>query len=157
MIEHGATTMWERWNGNQMLGDPSMNSFNHYAYGAVGEWLYRDSAGIGTDTDSPGFHRIVLHPQFNSALGEASASFDSPYGTISSAWQDDGNTISWKVTIPANTTALMYLPTGSKESILVGGHPIAEAPGIQSHEGQGNNLVYEAVSGSYQLTMKNSK
>jgi alpha-L-rhamnosidase len=157
MIEHGATTMWERWNGNQMLSDPSMNSFNHYAYGAVGEWLYRDSAGIGTDTDSPGFHRIVLHPQFSTALGEANASFDSPYGTISSAWKDDGNTVSWKVTIPANTTALMYLPVGSKESILVDGHPIAEASGIQSRKSQGNNLVYEAVSGSYQLTMKNSK
>ena len=62
MIDRGATTMWERWNGDQMSGDPSMNSYNHYAYGAVAEWLYRYAAGIDEDIDGPGFHRIVLHP-----------------------------------------------------------------------------------------------
>ena len=58
MIEHGATTMWERWNGDQMMGDPSMNSYNHYAYGAVAEWLYRYAAGIDESAEDPGFHRI---------------------------------------------------------------------------------------------------
>ncbi len=70
MIEHGATTMWERWNGDQMMGDPSMNSYNHYAYGAVAEWLYRYAAGIDESTEDPGFHRIILHPQFDANLGE---------------------------------------------------------------------------------------
>ncbi len=69
MIDHGATTMWERWNGDQMMGDPSMNSYNHYAYGAVAEWLYRYAAGIDESAEDPGFHRIMLHPQFDADSG----------------------------------------------------------------------------------------
>ncbi len=92
MIARGATTMWERWNGDQMMGDPSMNSYNHYAYGAVAEWLYRYVAGIDEDAEEPGFHRIVLHPQFDASLGEASATYDSPYGAITSDWKMTGNT-----------------------------------------------------------------
>ena len=154
MIEHGATTMWERWNGNQMLNDPSMNSFNHYAYGAVGEWLYRDLAGI--DIDTPGFHGILMRPQFSSALGEASATYDSPYGSIASAWTDDGHTISWKVTIPANTTALLYFPAGSG-SISADGHSIASARGIHRKDAQGEAAGYEATSGTYAFTMQAPK
>jgi alpha-L-rhamnosidase len=153
MIEHGATTMWERWNGNQMLGDPGMNSFNHYAYGAVGEWLYRYMAGIDTDFTSPGFHRILMHPQFDAALGAANASFDSPYGTIASAWKDDGHTVSWNVTIPANTTALLYFPLNSGKSIHADGKSIAHDRGIQRHKGASGDPIYEAVSGSYHFTM----
>ena len=112
MIEHGATTMWERWNGDQMMGDPSMNSYNHYAYGAVAEWLYRYAAGIDESAEDPGFHRIVLHPQFDATLGEAKATYDSSYGPITSNWKVDGNTIKWDVVIPPNTTGLLYLPGG---------------------------------------------
>ena len=81
MIEHGATTMWERWNGDQMMGDPSMNSYNHYAYGSVAEWLYRYAAGIDESAEDPGFHRVILHPQFDASLGEVKATYDSSYGT----------------------------------------------------------------------------
>jgi alpha-L-rhamnosidase len=104
MVEHGATTMWERWNGNQMLGDPSMNSFNHYAYGAVAEWMYRDAAGIDTTPLDPGFHTIVLHPVFDARLGHLSFDYDSAYGPIHSDWTVTGSTAEWHVTIPANTT-----------------------------------------------------
>ncbi len=112
MIEHGATTMWERWNGDQMMGDPSMNSYNHYAYGAVAEWLYRYAAGIDESAEDPGFHRILLHPQFDATLGEARATYDSSYGPITSNWKVDGNTIKWDVVIPPNTSGLLYLPGG---------------------------------------------
>jgi len=71
MVEHGATTMWERWNRDQMRDQPEMNSYNHYAYGAVAEWIYRYAAGVDTDSKDPGFHTIFLHPHFDSRLGSA--------------------------------------------------------------------------------------
>ena len=66
LVEHGATTMWERWNGDQMKDDPSMNSYNHYAYGAVADWIYRYAAGIDATPLDAGFHTIVLHPVLRS-------------------------------------------------------------------------------------------
>ncbi len=123
MIAHGATTMWERWNGDQMMGDPSMNSFNHYAYGAVAAWLYRYVAGIDEDAQEPGFHHIVLHPQFDRSLGEASATYDSPYGAITSAWKMTGSTTTWKIVVPANTTAEVNFPAASEDIGRRQGYP----------------------------------
>ena len=65
LVDHGATTMWERWNGDQMRGDPSMNSYNHYAYGAVADWIYRYAGGVDTTPADAGFHTIQLHPNFD--------------------------------------------------------------------------------------------
>ena len=104
MVTHGATTMWERWNGDQMMNDPSMNSFNHYAYGAVADWMYRYAAGIDTTPMDAGFHTVVLHPVFDERLGHLSFDYDSVYGPIHSDWTVTGATAEWHVTIPANTT-----------------------------------------------------
>ena len=82
MIDHGATTTWERWNGNQMLNDPAMNSFNHYAYGAVGAWIYRYAAGVDATPLDAGFHTVVLHPVFDAKLGKLSFTYHSVYGPI---------------------------------------------------------------------------
>ena len=153
MIARGATTMWERWNGDQMMGDPSMNSFNHYAYGAVAEWLYRYVAGIDEDAAEPGFHRIVLHPQFDASLGEAAATYDSPYGPISSAWKMSGNTTNWKVAIPANTTALIYFPGDEATKIREGGKEISQTSGISFVKREGGGAVYKAGAGSYEFTI----
>lgn len=114
MIEHGATTTWERWNGNQMLNDPAMNSFDHYAYGAVGAWIYRYAAGVDATPLDAGFHTVVLHPVFDAKLGSLSFTYDSAYGPIHSAWKVQGTTAEWHVTIPANTTA--WLPMGAKQA-----------------------------------------
>ena len=154
MIDHGATTMWERWNGDQMMGDPSMNSYNHYAYGAVAEWLYRYAAGIDETPEDPGFHRIVLHPQFDATLGEAKATYDSSYGAITSNWKVDGNTISWDVVIPPNATALLYLPGDVTSTILEGGKDIRQSPGISFVLRDDRNAVYEAGAGSYTFTVR---
>ncbi len=78
LIEHGATTTWERWNGDMMRNDPSMNSYNHYAYGAVAEWMYRYAAGVDTVPTDAGFHTILLHPNFDRSLGQATFSYESP-------------------------------------------------------------------------------
>jgi alpha-L-rhamnosidase len=154
MIEHGATTMWERWNGDQMMGDPSMNSYNHYAYGAVAEWLYRYAAGIDELGEDPGFHRIVLHPQFDSTLGEVKATYDSSYGPITSNWKVDGNSIKWDVVIPPNTTSLIYLPGGVAMRILEGGKDIRQSAGVSLVLKDGHNAIYLADAGSYTFTVE---
>ena len=135
MIARGATTMWERWNGDQMMGDPSMNSYNHYAYGAVAEWLYRYVAGIDEDPQQPGFHRIVLHPQFDASLGQAAATYDSPYGAITSAWKMTGDRTTWRVVIPANTKASLHFPENASK-IREAGQEIGQSSGFHGYAGQ---------------------
>jgi alpha-L-rhamnosidase len=147
MIERGATTMWERWNGDQKLDDPSMNSFNHYAYGAVAEWLYRYVAGIDADTENPGFHGIVFHPQFSAELGEAEAIYESAYGAIGSHWRVENENTFWSVTIPANTRGVLYFPT--KVQIREGSNDIAHSGAIRFVRTEGNSDVYEAGAGNY--------
>ena len=104
LVEHGATTMWERWNGDQMKDDPSMNSYNHYAYGAVADWIYRYAAGVDATPLDAGFHTVVLHPTFDARLGSLSLDYDSSYGAIHSDWSDRGGTTTWNLVLPANTT-----------------------------------------------------
>ncbi len=154
MIEHGATTMWERWNGDQMMGDPSMNSYNHYAYGAVAEWLYRYAAGIDAAPEDPGFHRIILHPQFDATLGEVKATYDSSYGPITSNWKADGNTITWDVVIPPNTTGLLYFPDDVTSRILEGGKDIRQSAGVSFVLRDQHNAIYEAGAGSYSFSVQ---
>ena len=115
MVEHGATTMWERWNGDQMRDDPSMNSYNHYAYGAVADWMYRYAAGIDATPMDAGFHTVVLHPVFDERLGHVSFDYDSAYGPIHSDWTVTGATAVWHVTIPANTTG--WLPLSAMDGL----------------------------------------
>jgi len=154
MIDHGATTMWERWNGDQMMGDPSMNSYNHYAYGSVAEWLYRYAAGIDDEPEAPGFRRIVLHPQFNQELGGASASYESPYGTISSAWKVGGGTVTWEVVVPANTTALLYFPGDATAKIMEGGKDIRQSDGASFVLRDPRKVVYAVGAGKYSFTIQ---
>ena len=154
MIEHGATTMWERWNGDQMMADPSMNSFNHYAYGAVAEWLYRYAAGIDEDAAEPAFQRVILHPQFDASLKEAKATYDSAFGPISSSWKDDGSTVTWTVAIPPNTTGLLYFPADATTRILEDGKDISQSAGISLVAHESGKAVYEAGSGLYSFTVQ---
>jgi len=157
MVEHGATTMWERWNGDQMLNDPGMNSFNHYAYGAVGEWLYRFAAGIDEDPEDPGFQHILLHPQFDQTLHEARAAYQSPYGQIVSGWKYTGNAITWDVEIPPNTTATLQFPVADGQAILEGGQSLDKEPAIHLI-GSSNGLSnYAAASGTYRFSIQKSK
>ncbi len=114
MVDHGATTMWERWNGDQMRNDPSMNSYNHYAYGAVADWIYRYAAGVDATPLDAGFHTIVLHPAFDARLGHVSFDYSSAYGPIHSDWTVTGETAEWHVTIPANTSG--WLPLSASQA-----------------------------------------
>lgn len=123
-VTQGATTIWERWDGwthDKGFQDPSMNSFNHYAYGAIGDWLYRVVAGIDTDPREPGYKHILLHPQPGPGLTRVRAALESPYGPIVSEWRIEGDRFEWEVTIPPNTRASLTLPGASESQELAAG------------------------------------
>jgi alpha-L-rhamnosidase len=127
LIDHGATTTWERWNGDAMRSDPSMNSYNHYAYGAVAAWLYRYAAGIDTDSASPGFRTVVLHPIFDSRLGHLDFTYDSRVGPIHSTWQAGNGQVQWTITLPANSSAVLQTSRMNAGNLQFQGKPIARA------------------------------
>jgi alpha-L-rhamnosidase len=124
-VTKGATTIWERWDGIKPDGsfqDPEMNSFNHYAYGAIGEWMYREVAGIHIDEAQPGYKHIVIEPHPGGGLSHAMASVDTMYGLVSASWEKLADKLTVKVQIPANTTATLKLPSGKVEEIGSGEH-----------------------------------
>lgn len=128
-IAQGATTMWERWNSYTHadgFGPVGMNSFNHYAYGAVGEWLYAVVAGI--DALAPGYQRILIHPRPGGGVTWARGRLDSPYGTISTDWKIEAGKFSLEALVPPNTTALVILPDGTRHEIAAGRHRFTSAP-----------------------------
>ncbi|MFZ4726647.1 MAG: alpha-L-rhamnosidase C-terminal domain-containing protein, partial [Paludibacter sp.] len=109
MIDNGATTIWELWNGN--TADPAMNSGNHVMLlGDLLSWYYESLGGIQTDKSEVGFKKIILKPIFPAGLNFVKTSHNSPYGMIKSEWKRVGETLNWQITIPANTSAIIYLP-----------------------------------------------
>ena len=125
-VTQGATTIWERWDSwhhERGFQDVAMNSFNHYAYGAIGAWLYQTVAGIEIDPDKPGYKHILIAPQPGGGLTHAMGKIDSVYGEIVSRWQiDDAGVFTLDVTIPANTTATVTLPDGQQHEVGSGQH-----------------------------------
>lgn len=109
MLLNGATTMWERWDTDKW--DPNMNSRNHYAFGAVGRWMMEDVAGINIDPAVPGFKHIIIRPRPAGDLTWATATYASMYGDIKSDWQRTSDRFTLNITIPANTTARVFVPT----------------------------------------------
>jgi alpha-L-rhamnosidase len=146
LIEHGATTTWERWNGDEMKKDPSMNSYNHYAYGAVADWIYRYAAGVDATPIDAGFHTVVLHPQFDKRLGSVDFTYPSSYGIIHSAWTVQGSKVNWTVTIPANTTG--FISDAEKGSIT----STRKYGGIESGAGPNGEAGVRLQPGTYEFT-----
>ncbi len=112
-VDNGATTIWERWNSYTLengMGPKGMNSFNHYAYGAVCEWIWETAAGIAADPAVPGFKHIIMKPVPDKRLGNLSARYKSAAGTIESAWTYDGDSWTWSFTVPEGATASVTLP-----------------------------------------------
>jgi len=121
-IRHGATTIWERWDGwteEHGFQTPMMNSFNHYSLGSVAQWLYEYVAGIRVDPDRPGYEHVLISPT-PGELDHAEATFESVRGTIRSAWRQEGGTFELDVNIPANVTATVVLPGGERHEIVSG-------------------------------------
>ncbi len=154
-IRQGATSIWERWDGWTEEGgfqDPGMNSFNHYSFGAVGEWLYRFVAGIDLDPDIPGFKRIRIRPFPGSGLDWAKAEYNSLYGLIKSGWSLEGRSMTLEVTVPTNTNAVLHIPCSERDLIQEGGVPAGDSEGVTFLRQEGSRTLYEVASGSYRFT-----
>jgi alpha-L-rhamnosidase len=151
-ITAGATTIWERWDGwtaEKGFQDAGMNSFNHYSMGSVGEWLYRYVAGIDLDPEVAGYKRIVVHPRPNERLKNAKAEYASIHGTIKVGWIQQERKFTLNVTVPANTTSLVYVPTSNPDNVLEGGKPAKSAEGIKYLKTENGFAVFEVGSGEY--------
>ena len=154
-MKQGATTIWERWDGwteKNGFQDPGMNSFNHYAYGSCGQWMFSAMAGI--DTDGPGFERILIRPRPGGGITETKASYESIRGRIVTAWQHQGDTLQLQVTLPANTTATVFVPAEDAANVTESGQPADEATGVRFLRREAGAAVYEVAAGSYAFVSK---
>ena len=143
-VKHGATTIWERWNGwthEDGFFNPHMNSFNHYSLGSIGEWLFRHVAGIELDLDVPGFERFILRPFVGQGLEYARASYRTIHGEIVSDWRRVRDQLEWKVHIPPNTTARIYIPAEADTAVDTDGARIAGR--------EPRAAIVEVASGTY--------
>lgn len=151
-VKHGATTIWERWNGwtpTDGFADPQMNSFNHYALGSVGEWLFRHVAGIDIDPDVPGFQHFILCPYLGDGLDFVNATQHTLHGEIRSHWQRAGNQVSWKIRVPANTLARVGVPTGTNSTITLDGAAMVKHASSASIKLEGGRTWITLPAGSY--------
>jgi alpha-L-rhamnosidase len=152
-VKMGATTIWERWDGQKTdstFQDVGMNSFNHYAYGAIGDWMYRVVAGIEIGT--PGYKQIKIQPQPDKRLSFAKGSFDSSYGQIASAWELKDGKIQLTIKIPANTTAVITLPQAKTKDVMENGSGIEGKPDFRNITSDNGNTLVEVGSGEYKFT-----
>ncbi len=155
-IRHGATTIWERWDGwtaEHGFQDPGMNSFNHYSLGSVGEWLYRYVAGIDTDPARPGYQHITIRPRPGGGLTGATAAYRSMRGEIESAWRVEDGAFRLRIVIPANTTATVYLPADDGAVVTESGQPIASAAGVILERREDGQAVLAIGSGRYDFAV----
>ena len=149
-IEQGATTIWERWNSyskDKGFGDVKMNSFNHYSLGACGEWMFRSMLGI--ETDGAGFKKITMKPELGEGITWAKGHYDSIQGRISSDWKIENKTFHWNITVPANTTATVYVPAKDAAAVTESGKAAAEAEGVKFLRMENDRAVYQVAAGSY--------
>jgi alpha-L-rhamnosidase len=152
MAENGATTIWELWNGN--TANPKMNSLNHVMLlGDLITWYYENLAGI--KSGKPGFKQIIMKPEIPDGLNSVKASFKSIHGLITSEWRKQPGVFSWKISIPANTTALLYIPANNENEITEGNKPLSQSEGIKFLRMVGKRALFEAGSGDYQFVSEN--
>jgi len=154
MVKQGATTVWERWDGwtpERGFQEPRMNSFNQYALGSVGEWLFHTVAGI--DTDGPAFKHIVIRPMLPTAglLNSVKAHYDSIHGRIESHWWIEGDRFCLDVTVPVNTTATVYIPAIDETFVTESGKRAQRAKGVEFLGLEQGAAVYRVGSGCYQF------
>lgn len=152
-VKHGATTIWERWDGwtpGKGFQDPGMNSFNHYSLGSCGEWMFASLAGI--DTDGPGFRKLMIRPTPGQGISWVKASYDSIGGKITTSWKVEGDSFSLDVTIPPNASATICIPAKDAAAVKESGKPAATAAGLKFLRMDKGAAVYEAGSGTYAFT-----
>ncbi|MEV7098942.1 family 78 glycoside hydrolase catalytic domain [Amycolatopsis sp. NPDC051045] len=153
-LRHNATTIWERWDGyTEEAGFqvPAMNSFNHYALGSVGEWLYRGVAGLDQAPDSVGYRDLLIRPRLG-RLGRASARYESVRGTTSSAWSRVDGVLRMDVSVPPGATATVHVPTADPGGVRERDLPVREAAGVRVVHVEPGTLVCRLTSGTFHFT-----
>jgi alpha-L-rhamnosidase len=152
MMANGATTIWERWDGyvkDRGFQNPGMNSFNHWALGAIGEWVWRNIAGINPDESAPGYEHFIIAPRPGGGLEWVKASYESIRGRISSEWKSERRKFTLQLTVPANTTATVYLPADKAQHITESGKNIQQADGVTWIGMERGSAVLRVNSGKY--------
>jgi alpha-L-rhamnosidase len=154
-IKHGATSIWERWDGwtpEKGFQDPGMNSFAHYSFGAVYAWMVDNIGGIRSA--SPAFKAITIAPELDDKLTSATVAYVSPRGLIATDWKQANGKVTLKVSVPANTTAVVALPAASASAITESGHPIDRVSGLKFLRQEGGKVSLAIGSGRYSFTTK---
>jgi alpha-L-rhamnosidase len=148
MVEQGATTIWELWNGN--TADPAMNSGNHVMQiGDLAVWMYEYLAGIRADPENPGFRHAIIRPYPAGDLTFASGTHRTMYGTLRSSWKRDKGAFTLEVTVPANTTATVWVPSKDAASVTESGKKPAEVKGVGFVRYEAGSTIFEIQSGAY--------
>jgi alpha-L-rhamnosidase len=156
-VTQGATTIWERWDGwthDKGFQDQGMNSFNHYAYGAVGAWMYAVIGGIDLDSEQPGYKHIIMRPRPGGGLAYAKAGLLSMYGLIRSEWTLQNGVFDWHITVPSNTTATIYVPAKDISHVTENGQPVETAQGVTFLRMENEYVAFTVNSGSYAFSSK---
>ena len=151
-ITQGATTIWERWDGqkpDKSFQDVGMNSFNHYAYGAIGDWMVRTVAGLDLDETVPAYKHLRIAPRPGGGLTSARAELLTPYGAALSGWTIAGGRMRVNVRVPPNARATVRLPSARLGSVMEGGRAVATSDGVTSATQSGDDAVIEIGSGEY--------
>jgi alpha-L-rhamnosidase len=154
-VKQGATTIWERWDGQKPDGSfqvPSMNSFNHYSYGAIGDWMYRVVAGLDTYEDGVGYKHSLIKPQPGGSFSQVTAELATYYGTLSNSWKMEKDKMTMDVQVPFNTTATIYVPAGEPGDITEGGKPVALVEGLKVTGSEDGYVILKAGSGIWHFT-----
>jgi alpha-L-rhamnosidase len=157
-IKHGATSIWERWDGwtpDKGFQNPGMNSFAHYSFGAVGQWMFENIAGINSDT--PGFKRIIIRPRIGGGLTYAKTNYNSIRGPVATNWRLKGSNLLLDVTIPANTAATVYIPAAGEDKVTESNLPATDADGVRFVGMKQGTAVYKVGSGTYSFVSKDVK
>ncbi|MBO5254302.1 MAG: family 78 glycoside hydrolase catalytic domain [Opitutales bacterium] len=152
-INQGATTMWERWNSyshKDGFGDVNMNSFNHYAYGAIGQWMYKDVAGLWNDENAAGYKNVIFAPNLTNKMSFATATLQTPYGLASSSWKRTDGVIEWNIVIPPNSTGTIKIPTKNVASVRINGDPLKKDCSLED----GYPVLSKVVSGKYKIHLR---
>jgi alpha-L-rhamnosidase len=154
-IRHGATTIWERWDGwtdEHGFQSPAMNSFNHYSLGSVGEWLYGRVAGIDQQPDSIAYRRLLLRPTIGGRLTWAHAVQETPIGRVTCGWSLRGEEVRIEAAVPPGAVATLHLPTSDPGSVREGRADLSDRPGIEIAESLPGELVVHLASGDYRFS-----
>lgn len=161
-VKMGATTIWERWDGIKTDGTfqtTSMNSFNHYAYGAIGDWMYKVIGGIRPDAHTPGYKSFLLAPQLGGNFTSAAAELETLYGQIKSAWKIEQQQLSYNVVVPPNTIAKVVLPQAIADQVRESSKKLSDVKGLKNLDTAPDQVTFTIGSGVYHFVypLKNNK